>query len=68
MVQFSLLNASGFYYDFRNDHDLSCFGRRFRAASTYPALAQLIDLFPHTVNFSINLLRAQDGLRTRSTR
>ncbi len=62
VVQFSLLNASGRYDDFSSDHDLSCFGKRFHGASTYPALAQLINLFPHTVNFRINLMGSESGL------
>src|SRR5688572_27649208 len=56
VVQFSLLNASGRYDDFRADDDGSCFGKRFHGSRTYPAVAQLVDLFPHTVNFRINLL------------
>jgi hypothetical protein len=62
VVQFSLLNASGHYDDFRTDHDLSCFGKRFHGYATYPALAQLTDLFPHTVNFRINLMGPGAGL------
>jgi hypothetical protein len=56
VVQFSLLNASGRYDDFRADHDLSCFGKRFHGTATYPSLARMVDTFPHTVNFRVNLL------------
>ncbi|HKQ79960.1 MAG TPA: aspartyl/asparaginyl beta-hydroxylase domain-containing protein [Blastocatellia bacterium] len=56
VIQYSLLNASGKYDDFSADHDHSCFGKRFHGASDYPALARLIDLFPHTINFRINLM------------
>lgn len=62
VVQFSLLNASGRYDDFRSDHDLSCFGKRFHGGSTYRALAQLTDLFPHAVNFRVNLMGPRAGL------
>jgi hypothetical protein len=62
VVQFSLLNASGRYDDFGTDHDLSCFGKRFYGSSSYPTLAQLADLFPHTVNFRINLMGPGAGL------
>jgi hypothetical protein len=62
VVQFSLLNASGLYDDFRADHDLSCFGKRFHGGGTYPTLALLTDLFPHTVNFRINLIGPGAGL------
>ena len=56
IVQFSLLNASGRYDDFTTDHDLSCFGKRFHDSKAYPALAGIMDVFPHTVNFRINLM------------
>src|SRR5262245_11305379 len=42
VIQFSLLNASGRYDDFRSDHNLSCFGKRFRDVDRYPALARLV--------------------------
>jgi hypothetical protein len=54
--QFSLLNASGRYDDFRTDHDMSCFGKRFYGWSCYPAVARIIDLLPHPVNVRINLM------------
>jgi hypothetical protein len=56
VLQFSLLNASGSYDDFLDDHNLSCFGKRFRGRGAYPALARLIEMIPHTINFRINLL------------
>lgn len=62
VLQYSLLNQSGRYDDFSSDHDLSCFGKRFHDAAGYPALARLIDSFPHTVNFRINVLGPGAGL------
>jgi hypothetical protein len=56
VIQYSLLNASGNYDDFGADHDRSCFGKRFHGAGAYPAIARLINLLPHTVNFRINLM------------
>lgn len=48
--------ATGQYDDFTTDHNLSIFGKRFHGAGQYSALAQLIDAFPHAVNFRVNLL------------
>jgi aspartyl/asparaginyl beta-hydroxylase len=56
VVQFSLLNASGRYDDFRTDHDMSCFGKRFYGASRYPSIAKIIALLPHVVNCRVNLM------------
>jgi len=56
VLQYSLLNATGRYDDFTSDHNLSCFGKRFRDASTYPALAAFVASFPDAVNFRINVL------------
>lgn len=60
--QFSLLNASGRFDDFRTDHDMSCLGKRFHHADRYPSLNRLIRLFPHCVNFRINTLGARSRL------
>jgi hypothetical protein len=54
--QFSLLNSSGQFSDFSQDHDFSCLGKTFHAASHYPTLARFIGFFPHTINFRINLM------------
>jgi hypothetical protein len=54
--QYSLLTASGRYDDFSRDHDLSCFGKRFRDGARYPALGALIDELPHLINARINVL------------
>jgi Aspartyl/Asparaginyl beta-hydroxylase len=54
--QFSLLNASGRLDDFSADHNASCFGKRFHRGGACPALARLIEGFPHAVNFRINLM------------
>jgi hypothetical protein len=56
VIQYSLLNTSGRYDDFSTDHDQSCLGKWFRGGSEYPALARLIHLFPHAVNFRLNLM------------
>ena len=56
VLQYSLLNATGRYDDFSTDHNLSCFGKRFRDADLYPVLGRLIDVLPHTVNVRINVL------------
>jgi hypothetical protein len=64
VLQYSLLNRSGRADDFSADHDLSCFGKRFRAASRYPALAELIELIPHAVNFRIHAMEPHSGLST----
>jgi hypothetical protein len=56
VLQFSLLNRTGRYNDFTADHDLSCLGKAFHGAAAYPALAQFVAMFTHTVNFRINIL------------
>jgi hypothetical protein len=56
IVQFSLLNATGRYDDFSADHNLSCLGKTFHGAAQYSALAQFVGLFPHTINFRINVM------------
>jgi hypothetical protein len=56
VTQFSLLNASGRFDDFSADHDASCFGKWFHHAALYPAVGVLISLFPHLLNFRINVL------------
>ena len=62
VLQFSLLSASSRYDDFSADHDLSCFGKRFRDAASYPSLGQLVSLFPHAINFRANVLGSGAGL------
>jgi hypothetical protein len=62
--QYSLLNRSGQYDDFSTDHDLSCFGKRFRAGSRYPSLAQFVGAFAHAVNFRIHAMDPGSGLST----
>ncbi|MBG0794474.1 aspartyl/asparaginyl beta-hydroxylase domain-containing protein [Methylocystis sp. H62] len=60
--QFSLLNRSGDFTDYRDDHDLSCLGKRFHHSKTYPSLASFIALFPHSINFRVNLLGPNSAL------
>lgn len=62
VLQYSLLNASGRYDDFSDDHELTCFGKRFHEAAEYPALHRFIARFPHAVNFRINVLGRGAGL------
>jgi Aspartyl/Asparaginyl beta-hydroxylase len=62
VLQYSLLSRSSRYDDYSGDHDLSCFGRRFRDERSYPRLAELIRLFPHAVNFRVNVLGPGAGL------
>jgi hypothetical protein len=54
--QYSLVTASGRYDDFSRDHDLSCFGKRFRAHAAHPGLGALLDSLPHLVNARIAVL------------
>lgn len=60
--QFSLLNGSGDFADFRGDHDLSCLGKHFHHADRYPQLAAFVGGFVHAVNFRVNVLGAGAGL------
>jgi hypothetical protein len=60
--QFSLLNRNGDFADYHDDHDLSCLGKRFHHGSRYPSLAGFVALFPHSINFRINLLGADAAL------
>ena len=60
--QFSLLNASGRFEDTSVDHTHSCFGKHFHHGAEYPALARFIDLFPHCLNFRLNVLGPHSGL------
>jgi hypothetical protein len=55
-LQFSLLNSSGRCEDFSDDHDLSCFGKRFHLGDEYPSLRRFIEAFPHAINFRVNVL------------
>lgn len=56
VLQFSLLNVTGSYEDFTSDHNLSCIRKHFHGGAVYPVLADFVSLFPHTVNFRINLM------------
>jgi len=60
--QFSLLNRSGDFADFHDDHDLSCYGKHFHHAVRYPRLASFIGCFAHAVNFRANVLSAGAAL------
>jgi hypothetical protein len=62
--QYSLLNRSGRYDDFSTDHDLSCFGKRFRDDQHYPTLARFVDAFAHAINFRIHAMHPASGLST----
>jgi Aspartyl/Asparaginyl beta-hydroxylase len=63
VLQFSLLNRSGDFADYRDDHDLSIRGKRFHHGERYPDLSRFIALFPHCLNFRINLLGPGAALR-----
>ena len=56
ITQFSLLNSSGKLDDYADDHNRSIRNKRFFYAKKYPRLAEFIALFPHAVNFRINIL------------
>jgi hypothetical protein len=56
VLQFSLLNVSGRYDDFTSDHKLSCLSKQFRGGAAYPVLANFVSLFPHAINFRVNLM------------
>ncbi len=56
VLQFSLLNRSGRYDDFADDHDMSCLGKTFHGATTYLVLANFVAAFPHMVNCRINMM------------
>jgi hypothetical protein len=60
--QYSLLNRSGDFADFRDDHDLSCVGKRFADGERYPLLGAFIACLPHAINFRISVLAAGAGL------
>jgi hypothetical protein len=60
--QFSLYNRSGQCDDFRDDHDLSCQGKRFHSALAYPGLARWSASLPHLINLRVNLLGPGAGL------
>ena len=60
--QFSLLNRSGDFGDFQDDHDLSCLGKQFHHAERYPHLAAFVANFQHAINFRVNVLGAHAGL------
>jgi hypothetical protein len=62
VLQFSLLNTSGRFDDFRTDHDLTRRDKRFAAAADYPALAELVAALPDAVNVRVNLLGPASGL------
>ncbi|MDR7099359.1 hypothetical protein J2X04_001706 [Lysobacter niabensis] len=61
VAQYSMLNRSGRYEDYSDDHDRSRAGKQFAHGDRYPALAALIKAFPEAVNFRINVL----GTRAR---
>jgi hypothetical protein len=60
--QFSLLNRSGDFSDYADDHDLSCLGKHFHHAARYPRLATFIGGFGHAINFRVNVLGAGAAL------
>jgi hypothetical protein len=59
ITQFSLLNVSGILNDYSKDHNRSIKGKSFAHGDRYPNLGQFISLFPHAVNFRINILNAK---------
>ena len=61
ITQYSLLNRSGRYDDYSTDHDRSIQKKRFAHGSLYPSLDQFIKLFPHAVNFRINVLHGKSS-------
>jgi len=56
VLQYSLLNRSGDFADFTDDHDLSCLSKHFHHGVRYPHLSTFIDGLVHAINFRINLL------------
>jgi hypothetical protein len=62
VLQYSLLNRSSRYDDWSSDHDLSCFGKRFRDEERYPALGRLVAELPHLVNARVSVLGPGAGL------
>jgi len=57
--QYSLLNVSGRLNDYSTDHNRSIKHKAFAHQQRYPSLAQFIALFPHAINFRINILDAK---------
>lgn len=62
VVQYSLLNTSGRFDDFSNDHHAFARGKGFAHAADHPALATFLDLFPDAVNCRVNVMGPSSGL------
>lgn len=60
--QFSLYNRNGDCADYRDDHNLSCLGKRFHLAAAYPSLARWSANLPHLINLRVNVLGPGAGL------
>lgn len=61
-IQFSLFNESGDFADSSGIGSIATKGKRFHHATTYPALADFIAMFPHLINMRLNGLGANSGL------
>jgi hypothetical protein len=60
--QYSLLNTSGRFDDFSDDHDIIARRKAFAYAPDYPAVATFLRLFPDAVNFRLNAMGPASGL------
>ena len=60
--QYSIINATGRFDDLSLVHNRSIFNKRFHHREAYPHLAKFIELFPHAVNFRINVMYANSAL------
>jgi len=58
---FSLITASGVLNDTSDLLNFDTRQKRFSQADKYPALADFIELFPHTTNWRINVLGPSDS-------
>jgi hypothetical protein len=58
---FSLITASGQLNDTSDLLNFDTRRKRFAQADKYPALADFIELFPHTTNWRVNALGPSDG-------
>jgi hypothetical protein len=59
ITQYSLLNTSGIINDYSTDHNRSILNKRFAFGEKYPCLEKFISLFPHSINFRLNLLNGK---------
>jgi len=64
---FSLITASGSLNDTSDLLNFDTRQKRFSQAAKYPALADFIELFPHTTNWRINVLGPSDSCDAKGT-